>query len=265
MTAPTFPVLCDLDGVVWLAHQPIAGSSEAVARMRGGGHRVLFVTNNSFSTLAEHYEALARVGIDAEGEVITSSMAAAAVVQPGERVMVVGGAGIVEALQRRGAETVTDRVDTDHVDVVMVGLHRQLSYDGLARATRALAAGARLVGTNDDATFPTPSGAIPGGGAILAALQTASGLTPEIAGKPHAPMVRAVRQHLGIPDGAETPPWWSTMVMVGDRPSTDGRFAQRLGCRFALVRTGVTAPGEACEVPPALDAADLAAVADWLG
>jgi len=265
MTTRTFPVLCDLDGVVWLAHQPIAGSSEAVARLRERGHRVVFVTNNSFSTLAEHYEALARVGIEAEGEVITSSMAAATVVQPGERVMVVGGAGIVEALQRRGVQAVTDRVDTERVDVVMVGLHRELSYDGLARATRALASGARLVGTNDDATFPTPSGAIPGGGAILAALQTASGLTPEIAGKPHSAMVRAVRQHLGVADGIEPPPWWSTMVMVGDRPSTDGRFAQRLGCRFALVRTGVTAPGETCEVPPAVDAADLAAVAQWLG
>ena len=49
MTAPTAvsTVLCDLDGVVWLARQAIPGSPEAVARMRAAGWRVLFVTNNS--------------------------------------------------------------------------------------------------------------------------------------------------------------------------------------------------------------------------
>jgi ribonucleotide monophosphatase NagD (HAD superfamily) len=146
---------------------------------------------------------------------------------------------------------------------VMVGLHRGLSYDGLARATRALAHGARLVGTNDDATFPTPRGPIPGGGAILAAVQAASGQRGVIAGKPHEAMAQAVRRHLGVM-GEARPSWWPHMVMVGDRPSTDGAFAQRLGCRFALVRTGVVAPGADPGVQVDLDAADLAEVAERL-
>lgn len=265
MDAATFPVLCDLDGVIWLAHQPIAGSRQAVAVLRERGHRVLFVTNNSFSTMAEHVAALRGVGIEAEGDVITSAMAAATLVQPGERVMVVGGAGIVEAIRRRGAEALPDTSDCDDVDAVMVGLHRQLTYDGLTRATRALRRGARLVGTNDDATYPTPEGPLPGGGAMLAALQAASGLQGVIAGKPHEPMARAVREHLGLVEGSPTPTWWPTMVMVGDRPSTDGRFAQRLGCRFALVRSGVTPPGASCEVSAEVDAPDLRAVVDLLG
>lgn len=266
MTDQAFPVLCDLDGVVWLAHEPIAGSAEAVRRLRQAGHRVVFVTNNSFSTMAEHHAALRHVGIEAEGEVITSSMAAATLVEPGQRVMVLGGAGIVEALETRGVEVVDDTVDAataDTVDVVMVGLHRRLSYEGLARATRALVRGALLVGTNDDATFPTPHGPIPGGGAILAAVQAASGQAGVIAGKPHGPMATAVRRHLSVADD-QTPPWWPHMVMVGDRPSTDGAFAQRLGCRFALVRTGVAAPGTHPGVPVDVDAADLAEVARHL-
>lgn len=256
-----FPVLCDLDGVVWLAHEPIPGSAQAIQRLRNAGHRVIFVTNNSFSTMAQHDEALERCGIDAAGEVITSSMAAAALVTPGMRAMVVGGAGVVEALERRNVEVVDDTVDTI-VDVVVVGLHRRLSYDGLANAARAVRRGAQLLGTNDDATFPTPQGPVPGGGAVLAALQVASGQQGVIAGKPHEPMALALRQHLDI--GTDIPSWWSQMVMVGDRPSTDGVFAQTLGCRFALVRSGVTGPGDDPDVPVDFDSADLAALVDRL-
>jgi len=96
--------------------------------------------------------------------------------------------------------------------------------------------GARLIGTNDDATYPTPEGPIPGGGAILAAVATASGVEPAIAGKPHAPMVELVRRRLGADlDGS---------TVVGDRPSTDGRLATALGVRFALVLSGVTKEGD---------------------
>ena len=35
--------LLDLDGVVWLAHEPIAGVAEGVATLRAAGERVLFV------------------------------------------------------------------------------------------------------------------------------------------------------------------------------------------------------------------------------
>ena len=99
------------------------------------------------------------------------------------------------------------------------------------------ATGARLLATNDDATYPTPEGLIPGGGAILAAVATASGATPTIAGKPYAPMAALVRDRCG-PEFSS-----GTAVMVGDRWSTDGLFAEALGCPFALVRTGVTPPG----------------------
>ncbi|HRE02379.1 MAG TPA: HAD hydrolase-like protein, partial [Ilumatobacteraceae bacterium] len=118
-------------------------------------------------------------------------------------------------------------------------------------------AGARLVATNDDATFPTPDGLIPGGGAILAGIATAAGVAPEVAGKPYAPMaalVRAVTGHSDLTDA----------VMVGDRPDTDGRMAVALGCRYAQVRSGVTAPGVTVRPAPWLDVADLAAVADHL-
>lgn len=246
-----FPVLCDLDGVVWLAHQAIPGSSDAVARLRAAGHRVLFVTNNSSARVGEQQAALARVGIPAVGDVLTSSMAAALLLQPGETALVCGSVGIEEALHARGVRV----LDSGKVDAVVVGWHRNFDYEGLRRAATAVMAGARLIGTNDDATYPTPDGPIPGGGSILAAVSTAAGVSPEVAGKPHEPMARLVRAAVG--DDAAT-----AAVMVGDRPSTDGLFARRLGCRYAHVRSGVTPAGSAFEPVADIEVADLAAVAD---
>jgi HAD superfamily hydrolase (TIGR01450 family) len=249
-------VLCDLDGVVWLARTPIPGSVEAVARLRATGRRVLFVTNNSMSTVAVQEEALAAIGIPAEDDVLTSAQAAATLLSVGERVHVCGGPGVVESVGGVGAVVVGASEPETGVDAVVVGLHRDFDYEGLRRAASMVHRGARLIGTNDDATFPTPDGPIPGGGSLLAAVSTASGATPVVAGKPHPPMVELVRRRLG----ARFDP--ARMVMVGDRASTDGDFAATLGCRFALVRSGVTAAGVDVPVATWLDLPDLATVTD---
>lgn len=250
-------VLCDLDGVVWLAHQPIPGAVEAIAKLRKAGHRVLFVTNNSADTIEAQEGALAAIGVPAEGDVLTSALAAARLVQPRERVLVCGGDGIRQAVRQQGAIVVEDDSTDTHADVVMVGFHRSFNFAGLTRAARAVWRGARLIGTNDDATYPTPHGPIPGGGAILAAVATAAGVTPAVAGKPHQPMADLVSAEIG--DEAT-----STAVMVGDRQSTDGRFAQQLGCAYAHVHCGVTPSDSKLDPTPDLVADDLAAVATQL-
>jgi 4-nitrophenyl phosphatase len=263
---PISTVLCDLDGVVWLAHRPIPGSPEAVAALRASGRRVIFVTNNSVATRSQHEAALAMVGIPAEGDVASSSMAAAFLVRPGERVLVCGGPGVVEAFADRGAEVLLNdgRQTSGSFDAVVVGLHRDFDYARLDVAAAAVRAGARLIGTNSDSTFPTPEGLRPGGGAILAAVATASGAVPVIGGKPHQPMADVLAAIVG---SAEHPFEPATTLMIGDRLETDGLFAQRLGCRFALVRTGVTAAGTTLDdVGPtvAIDATDLAGVTEQL-
>jgi 4-nitrophenyl phosphatase len=187
---------------------------------------VLFATNNSFAPVAEVEAKLARVGIPATGDVVTSAMAAAQLVEPGERVLVCGGPGIVEAVRARGAVAVSEGA----AEVVVVGFHRDFDYERLRVAAQAVWGGARLVAANDDATYPTPAGPIPGGGAIVAAVAYAVGLDPVVAGKPHAPMAALVRDMGG-----------DAGTMVGDRPETDGAFAEALACRFALVLTINTA------------------------
>ena len=242
----------DLDGVIWLSDRPIPGAAEAVARLRAVGQRVEFVTNNSSSRLGEQEDKLAVMGIDAGGAVVTSAMAAAAMLEPGTSALVCGGPGVVEALTARGVQ-VADDEDDGAVDAVVVGFNRRFDYDALRRAACGVLGGARLIGTNDDATYPTPSGPIPGGGSILAAVAYAAGVEPEVAGKPFPPMTDLVRTVVGSED----------LVVVGDRPSTDGRFARSLGARFALVLSGVTKAEELpVEPEPDVVAVDLAALVD---
>ena len=236
------PIALDLDGVVWLADEPIAGAAQAVARLRESDD-VVFVTNNSSQPVSAVEAKLAAHGIPAEGDVLTSAMACASLVEPGERVLVCAGPGVVEALERRGAVAVRD----GDADAVMVGFHLDFDYERLRIAARAVRRGARLLATNADSSYPTPDGPIPGGGAILAAVVAATGTDPVVAGKPCPPMADLVRARLG-----------DVGVMVGDRPDTDGAFARVLGYRFALVHTGVTPAGVAVDPEPDLVAPDLA-------
>ena len=101
---------------------------------------------------------------------------------------------------------------------MVVGFHRDFDYERLRVASTAVRAGARLLASNDDATYPTPDGPIPGGGSILAAVERASGVTATVAGKPHQPMADLIRARLG-PAG----------LVVGDRPDTDGAPGRRDG------------------------------------
>jgi HAD superfamily hydrolase (TIGR01450 family) len=266
----------DLDGVVWLAGRGIPGSARAVAALRAAGERVVFLTNNSGPLVGEHLEALARVGIDCpHDDLTTSAQAAASVVAPGSRAAVIGAAGINEALQARSVKI----VKTDEgPDAIVVGRTVDLDYWALAAAATAVREGARFVAANTDATFPVglteshsgregdqargdapPSpgttesdGLLPGAGALVAFIATASGRQPEVAGKPHAPMAALVQARYG-----------SLEVVAGDRPDTDGLFARATSAKFALVLSGVTRQSDLPVQPaPDLVGADLLSVVD---
>ncbi len=244
--------ILDLDGVIWLADEPVPGSADAVARLRALGVRVVFVTNNSYSRRADQAAKLARMGIDtALDDVVTSAMAAARLVSPGERALVIGGPGLLEELHAAQADVVEagSGGELDGVATVVVGMDPSFDFSKLAAATSALRSGARLIGTNDDATYPTAHGIWPGAGSLLAAVARAGGADPLIAGKPFDPMAALVEERIGPVD-----------VAVGDRPSTDGQMARKLGARFGLVLSGVTAPGHGpIEPAPDREAADLRA------
>ena len=251
-------VLCDLDGVVWLAHQPIPGSVGAIASLREAGIRVVFVTNNSFSTYDEQVAALGSIGVPAEGDIVTSAMSAATAIKSDWRVLLCGSRGLIEEIGRVTDDVVVaynEPMAAGDFDAVVVGFHREFNYQVLTDALTAVRGGAVLIGSNDDPTYPTPNGPIPGGGSILAAIEKASGVTPTVTGKPYEPMALLVRDMCGdvLPE---------EMVMIGDRSDTDGGFAITMGARFAMVLSGVmpTADGSEADIV----APDLAGVVEIL-
>lgn len=255
--------ILDLDGVVWLDRQPLDGAVEAVTYLRALGHRVIFATNFSHGRREELADALVRAGIDPRNDLCTSAMAAGRLVRADERVHVLGGPGIAEAVVAAGGTVVGPG---EPADAVIVGWTRQFDFDRLDAAFQAVHGGARLIATNSDRTYPTPSGPIPGGGSILASVERATGAEAIIAGKPHRPMAGLVEAMIAEDPGS--PPTGSlSEVMVGDRPATDGRFAVTLDLPFALVTSGVTDAGSVPVDPPVAHVADGLAtfVRRWAG
>ncbi|NNE74001.1 MAG: HAD-IIA family hydrolase [Acidimicrobiales bacterium] len=236
--------------MMWLDPEPIAGSAAAIATLQAAGVPVLFVTNSSIKTARQIEAKLAAMDVDATDAVVSSATAVAQLVAPGDRVLVAGGPGIHEALDAAGAEAIADGPDTptDGFDAIILGIHFDFDYAVMTRLCQAILGGARFLATNDDSSFPTPNGLVPGNGALVASVERATGLTADIAGKPHPAMVSLVRDRVG-----------EHGIMVGDRPDTDGRFAYAMGYEFGLVLSGVTGAAALPVQPePAFIAADLA-------
>src|SRR5262249_9605744 len=147
-------------------------------------------------------------------------------------------------------------VDDGPAAAVVVGFNREFDFDRLAHAADIVRAGARLIATNLDATYPAANGLLPGAGSLVAAVSTASATKPQLAGNPASPTVALVKERLG-----------EHGVVIGDRPSTDGALAAALGWPFALVLSGIAgAPGEEAipDPRPAFVADDVAALVPQL-
>lgn len=223
-------VVLDLDGVVFLGPDAIPGAGAALERLADGGWRVLFATNNATRSVATIAARITdQTGFRADPAlVVTSAIAAGELVGAQDHpVLVVGEQGLLDTLTDAGAR-LTD--DPDSARAVVVGLDRGFTYERLRDASSAIRSGARFIATNTDVTFPTADGQVPGAGSIVAAVAAAAGVEPEVAGKPHVPMIRAVSERLAP---GET---W----MIGDRPETDLAFARAAGWRSVLTLTGVT-------------------------
>jgi glycerol-1-phosphatase len=228
--------LFDLDGVLYRGGEPIAGAAGVLEALRARGKRVAFVTNNSARTPAMVADQLRAVGIPAlPDEVETSALTTAELLASRgvRRAFVIGEAGVREALIARGIEPVD--ADGAEAEVVVVGWDRGLTYDALRTASLRIEGGARFVATNADASYPAPGGRWPGAGAIVAAIETTTGVRPEVVGKPHAPILEAALRRAG----------GGRPLVIGDRLDTDIAGANGLGWDSLLVLTGITGADDA--------------------
>ena len=247
-------LILDLDGVLWRANQPIGDLPAIFRGIEDRGWKVVLATNNATRTIEQYVERMASYGVVIQGwQVVHSGIAAARHLSQlfpgGGPIYVMGEKGVVQALSEYGFYP-----SEDNVLAVVAGMDRNLSYDKLRKATLFIRSGCPFIATNPDRTFPTPEGLVPGAGAILAAIESASYISPYVAGKPAPEMYRIALERLDL-----TP---SEVLVVGDRPETDIAGAQGLGCRTALVLSGVVNEEEASQwqPPPDLICADLATI-----
>ncbi|MFF7457841.1 HAD-IIA family hydrolase [Kitasatospora sp. NPDC008115] len=246
--------LLDLDGVVYAGPNAIEHAVDSLAAARAAGMRLAYVTNNASRpprVVAAH---LSELGVPAEpADVINSAQAAARVLAEklpaGAKVLVVGGLGLEEALAERGLVTV--RTLAEEPLAVVQGFDASVGWTQLAEASYAVQSGLPWVASNTDVTVPTARGIAPGNGMLVAAVRAATGVEPEVAGKPLPPMHRETV----LRTGAKRP------LVVGDRLDTDIEGAFNGGVDSLLVFTGVTTAAQLLAAPaehrPTYLAADL--------
>jgi 4-nitrophenyl phosphatase len=236
----------DLDGVVWLSHEPIGGSVQAIERLRRGGRPVVFVTNDPRSTRDELARKLAAIGAPSDAaQILTSASATAqslAAAAPGARVLAVGTESLRRELAECGLEPLAPG-DPGEVVAVVIGGGSRFDYEVLRIAADAVRGGAELWATNKDPTYPTAAGLVPGTGAIVAAIETASGVQARNIGKPERALFDAARERLGC----ERP------LMIGDSLHSDVAGAAAAGMATALVLTGRDSREDVGRAPQAPD------------
>lgn len=247
-------LILDMDGVLWRDDQPIGDLSAIFSRIKKQGWQVSLATNNATRSVEQYLEKLLRFGVSLSPDQIVNS--AQAVVHflskrypNGGNVFIIGEEGLLHTLSKYNF-----RHSTEDPIAVIVGMDRELTYQKLRQATLFIRAGIQFIGTNPDRTFPTPEGLVPGAGAILAALEAATSVSPMIVGKPSPEMYQVALDRMGKEPA-------STLV-VGDRLETDIAGAQKLGCPTALVLSGVTSlqAAQSWSPPPDWIEADLASL-----
>lgn len=261
-------LLIDLDGVVWVGREPVSGAVEALRALLDAGKRIVFVTNNPGRLPEAYAERLRGLGVAVGPEqVVTAGVVVARLAGeaagPGGTAFVLGDSPLKQMTAAAGARLLEGE-EAEGADVVVVSGHRGFDYDELRTAKLALDRGARLFATSHDPTMPFPGGELPGTGAVLAAVEVASGKQATIAGKPERHLFEIAREVVCS--------FWSQdsrkeqtkprLAMVGDRISSDIDGGRAAGLETVLVLSGTTsrAEAEAADPPPDHLLDDLAAL-----
>lgn len=248
-------LILDLDGCVYVGDRPTDGAVEAIEELRAAGKAIAFVTNDPRHSGEDYVRKLWAMGLRASlADVVTVGAAIQhllAETRSGRSAFVVGTEAMHRHVRDAGLRILNGTDLAPYAEVVVVAGTEDLVYADLRDASLAVRNGADFLAAGRDPTYPTERGLWPGTGAILAAIERASGREATIIGKPEPQLFLTALDRLGP---------GSTLV-VGDRLDADVAAAARLRLDAALVLTGGTSPEEAAaakEPAPVAVAASLA-------
>ena len=242
-------LILDMDGVLWTDTVPIGNLPLTFARIKELDLAVTLATNNSTRTVDQYVEKLHGFGVSVEPwQVVTSSLAVANMMSrqlpAGAPVFAIGEDGLIEALKAAEFEVLSVE-NAEKAEAVVVGIDKRVNFDKMREATLLVRAGKPFFATNPDKTFPTPRGQIPGAGAWISVIVTATDVQPMIAGKPFPYLLELALERMGTTKD-------STYV-VGDRLETDIAGGQALGCPTCMVLSGIATLAEAQVRMPKID------------
>jgi HAD superfamily hydrolase (TIGR01450 family) len=248
--------ILDLDGCVWIGGEPTPGAVEAISELRASGKRLAFATNDPRSATEDYVTRLWGLGVQASlADVVTVGGALQHVLadtRSGRTAFVVGTAPLRKHVADAGLRVLNGTDLASRAELVVVAGTEELVYDDLRNATLAVRRGAELIATGRDPIYPQPDGDWPGTGAIVAAVEYATGKTAQIVGKPEPQLFLTALDRLGE----------GKTLVVGDRLDADVAAAGRVPLDAALVLTGGASRDEldGAEPQPVAVADNLAAL-----
>ncbi len=239
MTGAPRGFIVDMDGVLYKGERPMPGLRDFFSLIEA--HPFVLLTNNSTVSAIDCEAKLGRMGVEVPAAAILTVVDAtcrylAAMLPTGGRAFVLGSCALNEAARHAGFELVPAG---SPADVVVIGLDTAFTYAALSHAVRLVADGAAFVTTSLDPVLLTEDGALPGAGALAAAVSACVDAQPVCVGKPSALMFETAAAQLGVPP--------EDILVVGDNLVSDIGGGVALGARTALLLSGVTGSADGIE------------------
>jgi phospholysine phosphohistidine inorganic pyrophosphate phosphatase len=223
----TFGVLLDIDGVLYVGDEPIAGAHEALAQLREQSAGVRLVTNTTSRSRRDVVEHLRELGFEVTHEEVLTPAAMA--VSHCEEHDYESVAMLVSEKLREDLTALEELRGAGRADAVVLGdLGDGFTAEVLNEAFRQLMDGAELVSLQHNRYWRRKDGLALDVGAYAAALEFASGREGVIVGKPSEAFFKAAIDDMGL----------ELAVMVGDDVEADVGGAMAAGLPGVLVRTG---------------------------
>src|SRR5215208_7421552 len=208
-------IVCDMDGCLWIGDELTPRADEAIAAIRAAGKGLCFVTNNPRRSAEDYVAKLWRLGLQASpSDVVTVGGALQhllAETRQGRTAFVIGSEAMHKHVADAGLKILNGTDLATRAEVVVVSGSGEWSYENVRAAAMSARRNGDLIATSRDPTYPMPDGLWPGSGALVQAVEVASGQHAIVVGKPEPQLIISALDRLG--DGRA--------LMIGDRLDTD--------------------------------------------
>ena len=232
----------DLDGVIYRGQSLVPNADKIIEELNHLSIKIVYNSNNSTITRQMYVDRLKKFNIFSKyTDFYTSASITSAEItkiKKNATIFVVGEVGLREELKSMGHNVITDPLNYEDVEFVIVGLDREFKYSNLAIAQKCILEGnAQFFATNADTTLPVARGLLPGAGVMVKALETCTNKKPiKIFGKPETFGIDLILEHFNL--------LAKEACIFGDRLNTDILAGNRVGIKTVAVLTGVTSKEE---------------------